>query len=176
MAKRRLEFTEKKLKTTGYLKEYDQVFSEWQSENIIERVPDVELNIQSHYLPHRPVIKDTNSTTKIRPVFDASAKEKNQPSLNDCLEKGVNLIEQIPDLLLNFRKEKIGVTSDIKKAFLQISVHRNDRDFLRFLWKSEDGKEIVFRHRRVVFGVNSSPFLLGATINFHLNRLLTCKD
>lgn len=35
-------------------------------------------------------------TTKLRPVFDASSKEKNQLSLNDCLQKGENLIELIP--------------------------------------------------------------------------------
>ncbi|XP_055952605.1 uncharacterized protein LOC129988406 [Argiope bruennichi] len=124
-----------------------------------------------HYLPHRAVIKE-NSTTKIRPVFDASAKAKGFPSLNDCLEKGPNLIEQIPSILTRFRKEKIGVIADIRKAFLQIGVSPTDRDYLRFLWIGNDGQLKEYRHCRVVFGVSSSPFLLNSTIQLHLQTVL----
>lgn len=70
-------------------------------------VPNNEVEIESYYLPHRHVIKN-NSTTKIRPVFDASAIEKNGLSLNQCLETGPNLIEQIPNILLRFRQYKFG--------------------------------------------------------------------
>ena len=38
---------------------------------------------QVHYLPHRPVIKDSK-TTKVRMVYDASSNATG-PSLNDCL-------------------------------------------------------------------------------------------
>ncbi|KAF2890893.1 hypothetical protein ILUMI_15280, partial [Ignelater luminosus] len=103
---------------------------------------------ECHYLPHRPVVKE-HSSTKIKPVFDASAREKDRPSLNHCLEKGVNLIELIPTILLRFRDQKIGVVSDIHKGFLQISLHEADRGFLRFLWVNADGDEIIYRHKRV---------------------------
>ena len=46
---------------------------------------------QSHYLPHRPVIREDKETTKIRPIFDASCKV-NVPSLNDYLYSGPNLL------------------------------------------------------------------------------------
>ncbi|KAJ8977402.1 hypothetical protein NQ317_003183 [Molorchus minor] len=78
----------------------------------------------------------------------------------------------IPSILLRFREHKIGVISDIRKAFLQIGVHKSDRDFLRFLWLDSEGNEKLYRHRRVVFGVTSSPFLLGATIQHHLSEKL----
>ncbi|GFT86450.1 uncharacterized protein TNCV_3259491 [Trichonephila clavipes] len=99
--------------------------------NIIERVPDLELN-KRIYLAHRPVIKLDSQTTKIRPVFDASASEKGKPSLNECLLKGTNLIELIPDILDRFRMYPIGISADIEKAFLMLSVAPKDRDFLRF--------------------------------------------
>ncbi|GFU70771.1 DUF1758 domain-containing protein [Trichonephila clavipes] len=66
----------------------------------------------------RPVIKLDSQTTKIRPVFDASASEKGKPSLNECLLKGTNLIELIPDILDRFRMYPIGISADIEKAFL----------------------------------------------------------
>ena len=160
-----------KLKAQNLFESYSEVFNDWLSENIIEVVPDDAHAPEVHYLPHRPVIKP-QSTTKIRPVFDASASSKGSPSLNQCLEKGPNLIEQVPASLNRFREGEIGVVSDIKKAFLQIAVNKKDRDFLRFLWVV-NGKIVVFRHTRVVFGLSCSPFLLAAIIEFHLNFL--CK-
>ncbi|XP_072389388.1 uncharacterized protein [Diabrotica undecimpunctata] len=156
LAKSRFDNTVKKITKDGYFEAYDQVFQEWLNDNIIEEVVEEQRNQEVHYLPHRLVIKPSSITTKIRPVFDASAREKDSPSLNQCLEKGVNLIELIPAILLRFRQQKLGVTSDISKAFLQISVHPKDRDFLRFLWYDKENNLKVFRHRRVVFGINSS--------------------
>ncbi|GBN52833.1 hypothetical protein AVEN_40770-1 [Araneus ventricosus] len=68
--------------------------------------------------------------------------------------------------------EAEGVIADVKQAFLQIRLRTEDRDVLRFLWWENTGcSEIrIYRHCRVVFGVSSSPFLLNATISYHLER------
>ncbi|GFT21960.1 uncharacterized protein TNCV_2383381 [Trichonephila clavipes] len=121
-----------KLRNGKFFEDYKSVFRQWENLNIIERVPEVELNNECHYLPHRPVIKLDSANTKIRPVFDASAREKGKPSLNDCLYKGVNLIELIPDILDRFRIYPVGIVADIEKAFLMLSVAPKDRDYLRF--------------------------------------------
>ncbi|GFT31423.1 integrase catalytic domain-containing protein [Trichonephila clavipes] len=113
-----------------------------------------------------------DSTTKIIPVFKASSKQKGAVSLNDCLEKGLNLIELIPSMLARFRLYRFGVSADIRKAYLQISLYQQDRNFLRFLWHSEEGELIHYRHCRVVFAVSSSLFLLGSTIQYHLEKKL----
>ncbi|GFX15068.1 CCHC-type domain-containing protein [Trichonephila clavipes] len=143
---------------------------EWLAEGVIEEIPGKELPVRTHYLPHRPVIKETSATSsmKIRPVFDASAKINNHPSLNDCLETGNNLIVSVPAILARFRLKPIGVISDIRRAFLQISLHEKDQDFVRFLWYDNEGNIRTYRHARVAFGVTSSPFLLMAVINYHL--------
>ncbi|XP_050505275.1 uncharacterized protein LOC126883662 [Diabrotica virgifera virgifera] len=172
IARRRLETTLNKLKKSNLFESYSLIFNEWLNEGVIEIVNNPEENNCVHYLPHMLVIKNSSETTKIRRVFDASSHEQGRPSLNQCLEVGPNLIELIPSVLLRFRQQKIGVVSDIRKAFIQISVNSKDRDFLRFLWVNNGGKEFVFRHKRVVFGVNCSPFLLGATIEFHLIKAL----
>uniref|UniRef100_A0A6P7GSN8 Uncharacterized protein LOC114342468 n=1 Tax=Diabrotica virgifera virgifera TaxID=50390 RepID=A0A6P7GSN8_DIAVI len=125
MAKKRLDTTLKKINKDGYLEAYGQIFKAWLDENIIEEVLEEQPNQEGHYLPHRPVIKPNSASTKIRPVFDASAKEKDKSSLNQCLEKGVNLIVLIAAILLRFRLQEIGVISDICKAFLQIGIHKS---------------------------------------------------
>ena len=60
----------------------------------------------------------------------------------------------------------------MEKAFLNVSVHPRDRDYLRLLWiddtTSGRPKLQVYRFSRVTFGVSSSPFLLNATIRHHL--------
>jgi hypothetical protein len=90
--------------------------------------------------------------------------------LNDCLADGPNLLELIHKDLLKLQEKRIRFISDIRKAFLQVSVNEQDRDCVRFVWwlKDDEGKIGVFRYRRVVFGVNCSPFLLEAVINRNL--------
>lgn len=123
---------------------------------------------QSYYLPHHPVVKKTSKTYKVRPVFDASCRGPNGVSLNDCLEVGPSLNPEIPDLLLRFRMAPIVVTSDIRKAFLQMQLNPADRDVCRILWKDDQGVLTSFRFRVVAFGIVSAPFLLRATISYHL--------
>ncbi|XP_054713646.1 uncharacterized protein LOC129223104 [Uloborus diversus] len=170
IAEKRLFNVTHRLKSLRKYEEYDNIFKQWLEEGVVEAVPNNELHFKGHYLPHHPVFKPSSVTTKIRPVFDASCKVNRSPSLNDCLVKGPNLIEEIPSILLGFREKSIGVTSDIRRAFLQIELRKEDRDFLRFLWW-EKGKLKVLRRTRVVFGVRPSPFLLGVVISFHLSKV-----
>lgn len=94
------------------------------------------------------------------------------PSLNNSLYTGPKFDQKILDILLRFVLEisKVALTADIEKAFLMISVAEADCDVLRFLWVSEDPKVIVLRFIRVVFRVSSSPFLLNATIKYHVEK------
>lgn len=174
-AKRRLDCLMKKLEKDGYYDTYNEVFDEWIGEGVIEIISKRDDDL-GYFLPHRHVVKLNSTTTKLRPVFDASAKENNKPSLNQCLEKGLNFIEMIPSLLTRFRLSRIGVVSDIKKAFLQISLKESDRIFLKFLWYDKEGQLIFFRHARVVFGITCSPFLLSAVIKYHLENLMKDPD
>ncbi|UYV70745.1 hypothetical protein LAZ67_8000420 [Cordylochernes scorpioides] len=169
VAEKRLANVRKHLVNTGNLAEYEDILEKWLRNKIIERVIDNKRE-GVHYLSHRPVFKENSPTTKVRPVFDASAKKKGKLSLNDCLERGPNMIETIPRILNKFRKSEIGVSSDIEKAFLQIGIREEDRDYLRFLWYDKEGNVVVLRHARVVFGITTSPYLLLATLFHHLNK------
>ena len=120
LAERRLLSCVKSLEKTGKLDAYNSVFTDWKQEGIIEIINHVNDNESEHFLPHRAVIKE-HSTTQVRPVFDGSAREKESPSINDCLEKGPNLVELIPSIINRFRLKKIGVNADIKKAFYKLA-------------------------------------------------------
>ena len=123
-----------------------------------------------HYLPHHAVLREDKATTKLRIVYDASSRTCGS-SLNDCLYTGPKSSQKIMDILLWFRTHRIAMVADIEKTFVMVSVQKEDRDFLRFLWvkdlKSDVPEVTVLRFTRVVFGVSSSPFLLNATIKHH---------
>ncbi|UYV79851.1 hypothetical protein LAZ67_18000917 [Cordylochernes scorpioides] len=103
VAEKRLANLGRHLENTGNLTEFEDTFENWLKNKIIETVTDNKRE-GVHYLPPRPVFKENIPTTKIRPVFDASARKKGKFSLNDCLERGPNLIETIPRILDRFRK------------------------------------------------------------------------
>ena len=128
---------------------------------------------RSHYLPHLAVVRKDRETTKVRVVYDGSAKaSKKERSLNDCLQTGPNLLPHVFNMIANFRKNIVGLTADIEKAFLMVGIQDDQRDFLRFLWfddpSLENPKIIHLRFTRLVFGLRPSPAILGATLQHHL--------
>ena len=176
LCRRRLDSLLRRLKQNPpLLVEYDSVIRDQLSRGIIEVVNNTSLDGHEriHYLPHHGVVRQDKTTSKLRIVYDASAKT-NGPSLNDCLYTGPSFGQSIFDILLRFRFHRVALAGDIEKAFLMVSVQEKDRDSLRFLWtrdvKGEVPDVVVLRFTRVVFGVNSSPFLLNATIDRHMRR------
>ena len=161
------------------LSEYDSIMRDQLEKGIVEVVtqPMLALGDQTHYLPHHGVVRQDKATSKLRIVYDASARSTG-PSLNDCLYTGPKFGQSIFDILLRFRLQRVALTGDIEKAFLMISVQERDRDSLRFLWAVDPHVEppelITLRFTRVVFGVSSSPFLLNATINHHMETFREC--
>ena len=77
-------------------------------------------------------------------------------------------------MLLRFRIGKIGLVADIKQAFLQISINKEHRDLVRFLWYediyTENPELVTLQFCTVVFGLTCSPFLLNVTISAHLEQ------
>ena len=173
LARRRLRSLLRRLKQTPEVfKEYHRIIRQQLESGIIEEVKEDVADDRLHYLPHHAVIKRDRETSKVRVVYDASARD-NGLSLNDCLYKGPKFNQKIFNILLKFRTHKIALTADIEKAFLMISIVLRDRNALRFLW-IKDPSDLdniqTYRFTRVVFGVSSSPFLLNATIKHHLER------
>ena len=177
LARQRLQGLSKRLAKNPVLEcQYNQALQEMENNKVIEEVPaeERESPYPTFYMPHRPVVKESSTSTRVRPVFDASATGFNGVSLNDCLETGPSMIPNLAETLVRFRRWPVALTADVSKAFLQIGVRREDRDVHRFLW-NRDGMIRVMRFLRVPFGNKSSPFLLNATIRHHLASLDTTQ-
>ena len=183
----RLQYLQHRLiKDPELLTEYNRIIQEQMQKGIIEPVevnqPE-NLNSSSlnhdgnpiHYIPHHVVIRRERDTTKIRIVYDGSARLGNSElSINECLQTGPNLVPNLFDVLVRFRSHRIAIIADIEKAFLMIGIIPADRDVLRFLWFKDPTKlnspVLHFRFTRVVFGLRPSPAILRAVILHHLDK------
>ena len=80
--------------------------------------------------------------------------------MNDLLEKGPNLLNDLTGILLRFRRYKYAVAGDISKMFLQILLNPEDQVFHRFLWRKDtQHRPEVYQFKTVIFGDAPSPFL-----------------
>ncbi|KAI3378452.1 hypothetical protein SNEBB_011348, partial [Seison nebaliae] len=148
----------------------DEILKLMEEEHIELVADDKEVKGALSYLPHFAVVKES-STTKVRIVFDASARSEGKLSLNQCLEVGLNLVPKIFGILLRFREGKIGVVGDLARAFLQISLPEDDRDVTRFFWYKGD-EIIVLRFKKIFFGATSSPFILQVVVKDLLESMM----
>ena len=173
LALTRLKTTTRRLERIGRLDEYEAIIRDQIDQGMIEKVPPKPTGPVIHYVPHQAVIKDEAETTKLRVVYDCSARGRvTSPSLNDCLEVGPSLQPLLLDILLRNRMKKYCLIGDIKKAFLQIDVDEMDRDALRFFWYNDlqHRKVEEYRFTRVIFGSGPSPFILNATLQTHVKK------
>ena len=128
----------------------------------------------SYFLHHHGVIREDKETTKLHVVFDGSAKpNEDSPSINECLEKGPNLVPNLFDTVTKFRSHPVGIVADIEKAFHQIQVLPEDRRMLRFLWFDDVTKPFPkirrYQFCHLVFGLTPTPAVLASIIGHHLN-------
>ena len=144
---KRLKNLSKKLQQEALTAQYDAIIQEQLREGVIEKAPPVSQPEKEFYIPHKSVIRESAETTKLRIVYDASARATpDAPSLNDCLYPGPALQNKLWDVLIQQRAYPVVLAGDIKKAFLQIT-------------------DIpTYRFTRVLFGLAPSPFLLGGVL------------
>ena len=158
IALKRLFSLERKLNANENLKlEYNRVIEDYIRLNYMSLINDSEIN-EGYYMPHHAVVKESSNTTKVRIVFDASAKSNNGISLNDVLMIGPQIQSNLFIHLVRFRTYNYVLTADIEKMYCQVLLHEKDRRYQKILWRV-NGKIETFQLNTLTFGVSSSPFL-----------------
>jgi len=147
---------------------YEKIINEYLRKGYIRCIPENEMKDVKWWLPHFPIVKKEKETTKVRIVFDAAAKTQGT-CLNDLLEAGPKLQNDLLEVLLKFRKYSIALVSDIQEMYLQISISEHDGKYLCFQHICE-GKKEYYQFQRLVFGLNVSPFLAQLVTDMNADK------
>lgn len=162
----RLQQLEKRLGRNVELRsQYSMVLNEYEELGHMIPATAATKNEEVYYLPHHCVIKESSRTTKVRVVFDASAKTSSGESLNDQLLVGPTIQEDLYTILLRWRRHRVVMAADIQKMYRQIRVQKSDTNFQRILWRvhpNQIAKE--FQLTTVTFGNAAAPFLASRVL------------
>jgi len=172
-ARQRFLSLEKRLiKNPELYMKYKMFMSEYENLNHMERINDTSSDKQvidsakCFYLPHSYVINDRSRTTKLRVVFDGSAKTSSGVSLNDTLMSGPKIQPDLLDIVVRFRTHKYAFSADITKMYRQVLVHEDHRDYQRVLWRSDPNDELkIYRLCTVTYGLAPAGFLAISCVN-----------
>lgn len=145
-------------KATLYRQSMDEMISTGEMEKI-------RFDQAKNILPHSGVYKPDSLTTKLRVVFDGSAKTSNGRSLNDVMMVGPKLQNDICIILMRFRQHSYVISADVTKMFRQIRVRPEDAAYQCVLWENKHQQLGVYRINSVVFGLSASPYLAIRTMH-----------
>ncbi|XP_058456570.1 uncharacterized protein LOC131433967 [Malaya genurostris] len=164
-ARRRFLQIERRLgKDANLRKHYNAFMQEYidlghmKAVGMVDEIPKTEKTVC--YLPHHPVFKESSSTTKVRVVFDGSAKTSSNYSLNEILLTGPVIQDDLFDLMLRFRKNAVALVSDVEKMHRQIRIHQEDTPLQRILWRFDPRDPVqIYELQTVTYGLAPSSFL-----------------
>ena len=167
-AVRRFLTLERSLYAKGQFQEFAKVIDEYFELDHAEPVPPEALEKpvkDTFYLPMHAVRKEHSTTTKLRVVFDASAKSTSGVSLNETLLVGPIIHPTLVDMLLRFRCHRIALTADVSKMYRAVELAPSDKDLHRFVWRKNIKDPVRdYRMTRVTFGVSASSFAANMAV------------
>ncbi|XP_063830279.1 uncharacterized protein LOC135079557 [Ostrinia nubilalis] len=166
VALRRFHAIERRLSRDPIVhQQYCEFMDDYEKSGHMSLVKAAELNQGKFYIPHHCVLRPDSVTTKLRVVFDASAKDIKGISLNDTLLTGPKLQSNIIGILLHYRLHAVVFMADIRQMYRQILVSDDHRDYQRILWRSGPDQSLKeYQLNTVTYGVSSAPFLACRTI------------
>nr|XP_023021429.1 uncharacterized protein LOC111509830 [Leptinotarsa decemlineata] len=140
--------------------QYSDFLIEYQKLGNMSRISGQDDTARGFYLPHHAVRKDDSLTTKIRVVFDCSAKTSTGISLNDTLMVGPKVQDDLFIILLSYRLHLYALTADVEKMYRQIRVHPDDAIYQTILYRESISDPIeTYILEIVTYGTASASHL-----------------
>ncbi|XP_018399905.1 PREDICTED: uncharacterized protein LOC108777491 [Cyphomyrmex costatus] len=172
IALRRLLSLERRLNARPELYEdYRSFLREYEALGHMTEVKEVNKK-EGYFLPHHSVIKESSTTTRLRVVFNASAKTTSGVSLNDILFSGPTVQQDLLSIVLRFRLHYIVFTADIQKMYRQVLIHPEDRLHQRILWRN-NSQEIIRNSIIALHWIHTPPYRLKT---FVANRVAAIQE
>lgn len=156
--------------------EYKKLYCEFMKEylDLGHMTPIYECPSPNYFLPHHGVLREHSTTTKLRVVFDASAKTTTGKSLNDIQLIGPCLQNDVFSILLRFRQHLYVACADIEKMYRQILIQSDQRNLQLIFWRENKSDALgVFQLNTVTYGTASAPYL---SIRCIKQLASECKD
>ncbi|CAG9136732.1 unnamed protein product [Plutella xylostella] len=158
MAEKRFINLEKKFKKCPDLKQqYTNFIKEYED---LGHLTKIERPTFGYMMPHHAVIRESSETSRLRVVFDASAKSSSNKSLNDIQCIGPVVQDDLFSILVRFRQHKYVLSGDITKMYRQISMDESQRHLQLILWRDDDSRPLdTLQLNTVTYGTASAPYL-----------------
>ena len=146
---------------------FHKAHQEWLEAGYLQPVPESGSHGEQFFLLGFVVGRETSHGTSYRYVMDGARTFRGR-CLNDYLLPGPNVMNNLAEVLLRFRRYPYVITCDIKGMFLGIHVPETDRQYLRvFYRRSPDLPVSVYQCTRHVFGLCCSPYVAMSTVMSH---------
>ncbi|XP_046145484.1 uncharacterized protein LOC123988783 [Osmia bicornis bicornis] len=166
MALRRFYSLEQKLAKDRILKQqYSEFLREYHDLGHMKEITRDNVKFEGYYIPHHAVVKEANLSTKVRVVFDASAKSTTNIALNDTLMVGPTIQRELVFTIMKFRLHNVVLAADVQKMYRQVKVNNYDAVYQKILWRDNEHDALrVFKLTTVTQGTAPAPFLATRTL------------
>lgn len=136
---------ERKLLSNPKLKDsYEQFLDEYlKLGHMTNTKDDSQSSVNSYFMPHHGVLKESSSSTKLRVVFNASMATTSGYSLNDLQMTGPTIQEDLLSVILRFRKHRYVISADIEKMYRQVLIDNDDRQFQKIIWRRKPRRSVT---------------------------------
>ncbi|XP_037930615.1 uncharacterized protein LOC119665466 [Teleopsis dalmanni] len=148
------------LKNSELKKMYVDFMREYEHLGHMEKINQDDIMHPHYILPHYCVIKADSTTTKLRVVFDASAKTSTGVLLNDIMHNGPVVQNELLSIFLRFRKPRFVFTTDIQKMYRQILIDPRDEYLQIIIWRESPEENLCYyKLKTVTYGTRATPYL-----------------